>query len=163
MADQLPSSRRESVETAGRLCQRFGLPRSTGQIYGLLYLAPRPLSLDDIAELLSISKASVSTGTRQLLGWHAVKQVWVPGDRRDHYEAIGDLNDLLRTAYEKFFRPKLDRSVTKLDHLLLCLEHDRRDGSVTGEDYAFSKERLTHLRSMQNRLQKLLPLAEKFL
>ena len=160
---KLPSSRREFVETAGRLCQRLGLPRSTGQIYGLLYLAPRPLTLDDIADLLTISKASASTGTRQLLGWQAVKQVWVPGDRRDHFEAIGDLGDLLRAGYEKFFRPKLERSANKLDHLLACLENDRKDGGLTREDYAFCKERLVHLRSLQTRVQKLLPLAEKFL
>ena len=163
MAEKLPSSRREFVETASRLCQRLGLPRSTGQIYGLLYLSPRPLTLDDIAELLSISKASASTGTRQLLAWHAVKQVWVPGDRRDHFEAIGDLRDLLRAGYEKFFRPKLERSASKLDHLLACLEADRKDGSLTREEHAFCKERLAHLQSLQTRVQKLLPLAEKFL
>jgi HTH-type transcriptional regulator, glycine betaine synthesis regulator len=158
-----PSSRREFVETAGRLCQRLGLPRSTGQIYGLLYLSSRPLTLDDIAELLSISKASASTGTRQLVGWQALKQVWVPGDRRDHFEAVGDLGELIRVAYDKFFRPKFDRSVGKLEHLLAALETDRKDGALTKEDYAFCKERLVQLRTLQNRLQKLLPLAEKFL
>ena len=115
MAENLPSCRREFVETSGRLCQRLGLPRSTGQIYGLLYLSPLPLSLDAIAMLLSLSKASASTGTRQLVAWQALRQVWVPGDRRDHFEAIGDLRELLRTGYEKFFRPKLERSVKPCD------------------------------------------------
>ena len=87
----------------------------------------------------------------------------MPGDRRDHFEAIGDLRDLLRAGYEKFFRPKLERSVAKLDHLLACLEADRKDGGLTKEDHAFCKERLAHLRSLQVRVQKLLPLAEKFL
>lgn len=162
MAESLQSCRREFVETAGRLCQRLGLPRSTGQIYGLLYLSARPLSLDDISELLSLSKASASTGTRQLLAWQALKQVWVPGDRRDHFEAIGDLRELLRTGYEKFFRPKLERSVTKMDQLLASLEADRRSGVLSKEEHAFCKARLTHMATMQGRVTKLLPLAEKF-
>ena len=162
MAENLPSCRREFVETAGRLCQRLGLPRSTGQIYGLLYLSALPLSLDDISELLSLSKASASTGTRQLLTWQALKQVWVPGDRRDHFEAIGDLRELLRTGYENFFRPKLERSVTKMDQLLANLEADRKSGALSKEDHAFCKARLEHMATLQSRVTKLLPIAEKF-
>ena len=162
MAERLPSCHREFVETAGRLCQRLGLPRSTGQIYGLLYLSPKPLSLDDISVLLSLSKASASTGTRQLLAWQALKQVWVPGDRRDHFEAIGDLRELLRTGYEKFFRPKLERSMTKMDQLLVNLEADRKSGVLSKEDHTFCKARLAHMASIQDRVAKLLPIAEKF-
>ena len=162
MAESLQSCRREFVETAGRLCQRLGLPRSTGQIYGLLYLSSRPLSLDDISELLSVSKASASTGTRQLLAWQALKQVWIPGDRRDHFEAIGDLRELLRTGYEKFFRPKLERSVTKMDQLLANLEADRKSGALSKEDHAFCKARLAQMATLQSRVTKLLPIAEKF-
>ena len=29
------------------------------------------------------------------MAWQALKQVWVPGDRRDHFEAIGDLREVL--------------------------------------------------------------------
>jgi DNA-binding transcriptional regulator GbsR (MarR family) len=161
--DQLPKSRREFIETTGRLCQMLGLPRSTGQIYGLLYLSPTPLSLDDIAELLSISKASASTGTRQLLSWQAVKEVWVPGDRRDHFEAIGDLRELLRAGYRNFFQPKLEKSGRKLDVLLAALDADRKDGAITKEEHAFCRERLNSLGKLQDRIQKMLPLAEKFL
>ena len=81
--------------------------------------------------LLSLSMASASTGTRQLVAWQALRQVWVPGDRRDHFEAIGDLRELLRTGYEKFFRPKLERSVAKMDQLLANLEADRRSGALS--------------------------------
>lgn len=161
--DKLPNSRREFIETTGRLCQMLGLPRSTGQIYGLLYLSPRPLTLDDIADLLSISKASASTGTRQLLGWQAVKEVWVPGDRRDHFEALGDLRELLRAGYRNFFQPKFEKSQRKLDVLLAALDADRKEAAITREDYAFCRERLENLGRLQGRIDKMLPLAEKFL
>jgi DNA-binding transcriptional regulator GbsR (MarR family) len=141
----------------------LGLPRSTGQIYGLLYLSPKPLSLDDIATLLSISKASASTGTRQLATWQAVKEVWVPGDRRDHFEALGDLRELLRAGYRNFFQPKFEKSQRKLDVLLTTLEADHQAGLVTPADYAFSRERLNNLGKLQDKLENILPLAERFL
>src|ERR1051325_7726277 len=84
----------DMVEATGRLFQSFGLPRSTGQLYGLLYLSKKALSLDDLVELLSISKGSASTGTRHLASWGAIRQVWVPGDRRDFFEALDDFRTI---------------------------------------------------------------------
>jgi HTH-type transcriptional regulator, glycine betaine synthesis regulator len=154
---------REFVDVAGRTCQKLGIPLSTGQIYGLLYLSPRPLALEDIAEVLKISKASVSTGARHLLGWQAVKQVWVPGDRRDHYEALGDLRELVRTAYRQLFLSKLEKAGRKVDSILCALDADKRDGAVTKEEHAFCRERLQKLAELEHRVRRLLPVVEKLL
>jgi len=159
----LPPSRLEMVEVTGRLCQRLGLPRSTGQIFGLLYLSPQALSLDDIADALELSKASASTGTRQLLGWHAIRQVWKPGDRKDYYEVQADLAEIVRANYVGFFRPKLDASKRKLGSLLELLDADLESGHFTKSDHAVCKQRLESLSKLQSRIQKLLPLAEKLL
>jgi DNA-binding transcriptional regulator GbsR (MarR family) len=159
----LGRTRLEMIEAGGRLWQMLGLPRSTGQIYGLLYLSPRALSLDEIAGLLSISKASASTGTRQLASWHAVRQVWVPGERRDHFESVADLREVLRACYHGFFRPKLTKSQGKLAALLATLEAERKAGTVPREEYEFCRERLGSIGALQDRLLRVLPLAEKFL
>lgn len=63
----LCKTRLDMIEVSARVCQFLGIRRSTGQIYGLLYLSPEPLTLDEIAESLGISRGSVSTGTRLLL------------------------------------------------------------------------------------------------
>lgn len=163
MVPSLGRTRLEFIEVAGRVCQIVGLPRSVGQVYGLLYLSPRPLALDDIAEQLSISKASVSTGTRQLAAWQAIRQVWVPGDRRDHFEAAGDLRELLRSVYSGFFSQKYAKTGRKLEVLLATLDAERREGAVSRDDHDFCKERLAHLVRIQTRASKLLPLVEKLL
>ena len=151
------------VEVTARICQRLGLPRSSGQIFGLLYLSPSALSLDEIAEALGLSKASASTGARQLLGWHAIRQVWKPGDRKDYYEVQADLAELLRANYLGFFRPKLDASKRKVATLLELLDADLAAGDLTPEDHALCKQRLESLGKLQARIQRLLPLAEKLL
>lgn len=159
----LPKARIEFIEAGGRLCQLLGLPRSTGQIYGLLHLSPKPLTLDEIASLLSISKASASTGTRQLISLHAVRQVWVQGDRRDYFESVEDLRLVLRNVYNAFFLPKYEKSKGRLDALLDTLELDRKSGDITRDDYEFCLKRLEDIGAFQKKLSRILPLAEKFL
>jgi len=159
----LSPSRLEMVESTARLCQRLGLPRSSGQIFGLLYLSPHALSLDEIAEGLELSKASISTGTRQLLGWHAIKQVWKPGDRKDYYEVEADLAEILRANYIGLFRPKVDASKRKLTLLQDLLDADFKSGQIDAADHVVCKQRLEALTKMQSRIQRLLPLAEKLL
>lgn len=58
-----------------------------GQIYALLFLSEDPLSLDDIAEKLSVSKSNVSINIRMLEDYNLVRKVWVRGSRKDYYAA----------------------------------------------------------------------------
>lgn len=162
-ATTLSRTRLDFIEAAGRLLQMLGLPRSTGQIYGLLHLSPRPLTLDDIAHLLSISKASASTGTRQLVSWHAVRQVWVQGDRRDHFESVSDLRQVIKNVYDSFFLPKLAKSQGRLESILATLETEHQTGTIPPDEYEFCAQRLRHIAGLQGRVTKLLPLAEKML
>ena len=65
----------------------LGLPRSIGEIYGLLFISPDPLALDDLVERLGISKGSASQGLRALKTLGAVKEIEVEGSRRSGYVA----------------------------------------------------------------------------
>jgi len=151
------------IESGGRLCQLLGLPRSTGQIYGLLYLSLTPLSLDDIVDLLQISKASASNGTRQLASWNAIRQVWVQGDRRDHYEVIADFASLVQGAYREFLKPRLRSSDRRLTGMLSSLDQDLAQGDITEAEYKLITTRLKELGKVQKKIEKWLPLAEKLL
>ena len=71
-------TRHDMIEVGVRLSQILSVPKSTGQVYGLLYLTVGPLSLDDLVEQLGISKASASMATRQLASWGAIRRIWVP-------------------------------------------------------------------------------------
>jgi DNA-binding transcriptional regulator GbsR (MarR family) len=71
-----------------------------GQLYSVLLLSPKPLSLDELAERLDISKGSVSMNMQALERWGTVKEVWVRGDRRKYYEAETDLWKIISTVLE---------------------------------------------------------------
>ena len=76
----------EFVENMGVTWERLGSARTSGRIFGLLLVAERALSLDEIAEILHVSKASVSTNTRLAETKGLVRRIGHPGDRKAYYE-----------------------------------------------------------------------------
>ena len=46
----------------GEMGSRWGINRTVGQIYALLYVSSRPLNADDIADALAFSRSNVSMG-----------------------------------------------------------------------------------------------------
>ena len=89
---QLHTVHDSMLDGLGQLADYFGFSKVMGQLYGTLLLSPKPLSLDDMMDRLSISKASVSMNMRSLEHMGMVRQVWVRGGsgRRKYYEAETD-------------------------------------------------------------------------
>ncbi|MDB4951442.1 MAG: hypothetical protein JWM27_4091 [Gemmatimonadetes bacterium] len=78
------------VEQMGLVCEKEGMPRSAGRILGLLLAEEGPFSLDELAEQLQASKASISTNARMLEQHGMIRRVGALGDRRDFYQVEGD-------------------------------------------------------------------------
>jgi DNA-binding Lrp family transcriptional regulator len=81
----LSANEERFIESMGLFFERQGVPRIGGRILGLLMLADKPLALGEIAELLRVSPASVSTNIRQLQASGTVDPTSIPGDRRHYY------------------------------------------------------------------------------
>src|ERR1700716_4417034 len=69
----------------GEMGTRWGINRTVAQIHALLYLSPKALPAEEIAETLSVARSNVSTSIRELETWGIVRAVHVLGDRRGHY------------------------------------------------------------------------------
>jgi len=82
----LNADTRAFVEQMGLLTDGAGGARTLGRLLGLLLVAEEPLSLDDLAALLQVSKASISTNARLCRQVGLAHRVSKPGDRRDYYE-----------------------------------------------------------------------------
>ncbi len=74
------------IEDVGLLTEADGMPRIAGRVFALLLLAPEPLAMDQIADQLSVSRASVSTDTRQLELCVFLERVTRKGDRKVYYQ-----------------------------------------------------------------------------
>jgi biotin operon repressor len=78
------------LESIGGYFTQYGLVRIAGRLLGLMLVVDRPLTLDDMAEALGASRASVSTNIRMLESVGFVERVTVPRDRRDYYRCSSD-------------------------------------------------------------------------
>jgi DNA-binding transcriptional regulator GbsR (MarR family) len=78
------------VEQVGLASEADGFTRIAGRLFGYLLLSERARSLDELAETLGVSKASVSTDARRLHERGVLERVAKAGDRRDYYQIAPD-------------------------------------------------------------------------
>lgn len=105
----------EFIDTIGEGAERYGMTRVAGLLKGLMFVAREPLSLDDMAERLEVSKASVSTNIRLLERWKVVRRVFNRGDRKNYYELRGDLWEIETEIITTILKDELDWFTDSLD------------------------------------------------
>jgi DNA-binding transcriptional ArsR family regulator len=96
------------------LGQAMGLPKSYGEIYGLLFASTQPLGFNEIQSRLGLSKGSVSQGLRAL---REIGAVVVAGDfpgRREGYVAATELRPLAAALLRGTLEPQLARGSARL-------------------------------------------------
>lgn len=105
------------LDGLSQLADYFGFSKVMGQLYGTLLLSPGPLSLDDMMDRLSISKASVSMNMRTLEHMGMVRQVWVRGGsgRRKYYEAETDFWQIITNLFSGREMRDVERAINVLN------------------------------------------------
>ena len=111
----------------GEMGSRWGVNRSVGQIYALLFVSQRPLNADEIAEMLRFSRSNVSMGLKELQSWRLVRLVHQTGDRRDYFESPRDVWEIFRILVEEKRKREIDPTLTLLREALLEPAQDEQD------------------------------------
>ena len=119
MSSTLTPLVRSFVAHFGEMGSRWGINRTVGQIYALIYVSARPLNADEIAEQLEFSRGNVSMGLKELQAWRLVRLLHQPGDRREYFEAPGDAWEVFRTLAEERRRREIEPTLTMLRNALL--------------------------------------------
>src|ERR1700704_5202531 len=103
----------------GEMGSRWGINRTVGQIYALIFVAPAPLNADEIAEKLEFSRSNVSMGLKELQAWRLVNLRHLPGDRREYFDAPSDAWEIFRTLAEERRRREIEPTLSMLRNALL--------------------------------------------
>jgi DNA-binding transcriptional regulator GbsR (MarR family) len=103
------------IDRMGIVAEHDGMSPIAGRLFALLLASDEPRSLDELADQLGVSKASVSTDARRLLERGIAERVSRAGDRRDYYELAAD-----------FFARIIEARVTRWRRMQL-LANDVRD------------------------------------
>ncbi len=147
----------EMVELFVNLSKVLGQPKSIAEIYGVLFVSEQPLNMEDLMDRLLLSKGSASQGLKYLRALGAVKSVYVPGDRRDHYVAVAELRELLNRLLRDHVAPHLDSGLQRLDHIEGLVEE------LPSEDKDRFLRRINLLRSWAKNGKQFLPIVVKVL
>jgi DNA-binding transcriptional regulator GbsR (MarR family) len=119
LQDHLPPLSRQFVAHFGEMGSRWGINRTVGQIYALIFLSQRSLNADEIAETLEFSRSNVSMGLKELQSWRLVRLKHLPGDRREYFEAPSDVWEIFRVLAEERRRREVEPTLSMLRMALL--------------------------------------------
>lgn len=106
----------------GEMGTRWGVNRTVAQVHALLYVSPKPLNAEEIAQSLSIARSNVSYSLRELLNWGIIKPVHLLGDRREHYESLKDVWHMFQIVLDERKRREVDPTVIVLRECVQALE-----------------------------------------
>ncbi len=135
---KLTSLHREFILHFGEMGSRWGINRTVGQIYALLFLSEGPLNAEQITDALGVSRSNTSMGLKELQSWSLVRLRHIEGDRRDYFTTPDDLWEITRTLVAERRKREIDPTLTKLRELEMQGE--------TGDPYA--EARIAELREM---------------
>jgi DNA-binding transcriptional regulator GbsR (MarR family) len=140
----------ESIDFFVRLMGVLGMPRSVGEIYGLLYFSEKPLSMDQISSRLEISIGSASQGLRTLKSLKAIRSTYIAGDRRDHYLAETEFRRLFSSFIKDEIMPHLDSANDRISRMEESLTSNEKNND-------FYLVRLEKLKKLTKTGSRLLP------
>jgi len=142
----VPPLNRQFIAHFGEMGSKWGINRTVGQIYALIFLSERALNADEIAEQLQFSRSNVSMGLKELQAWRLVRLRHQPGDRREYFEAPSDVWEIFRVLAEERRRREIEPTLSMLRNALL-----EKPGS-DAERHA--QERMREMHELIDRLMK---------
>ena len=148
----------ECVAFFAEIVQLFGVPKSVGQIYGLLYASPEPLGFTAIRERLEISKGSASQGLQLLRALGAINEA----EQKEStncgvsYEPELSLRQLVTGILRERIAPSASARAERLKYL-------KNLAGQSPAHSAFYLERVSQLTSWSKRFTTVLPLLSNLL
>ena len=147
----------EAIELFINFLRLIGLPKSVGEIYGLLFVAPKPMAMDQIMERLEISLGAASQGLKLLRSFGAVRVVYERGDRRDHYVADLELSRFATAFIKDELQPRMDMAAERIKRMEEAL------ADLPPKQRRATEERIERLKHWLDKGRKILPWLIRFM
>ena len=141
----------ECVAIFTRAAVAFAMPASVGQIYGLLFATPDPLSLDDMTSLLGTSRGGTFQSMKWLREVGMIEGQYLPGSRKEHFRAVLNLRKLATSLLRMRVEPHVQNGS---DHLERLRSSIGREKSAESE---FQRARYDQMARWHRFLSTILP------
>ena len=151
MTKSITKIKQDFTEGLSQISRFWGFPKGMGAIFAVLYLAPTPLSLDEIVQETGLTKGAISTEIRALARMGLVHRSSKLGDRKDYYEAEPDFYAAIRSILKERQNSEFDRAVRSVQETLATMEANWEED----EEWNFIYERVQALQSFFDAIDSL--------
>jgi len=98
---------RPMIDAIAQTMDLYGSNYSFGQLYGIMLFEDRPMTLEEMKDIMNMSKSNMSYGVRSLISSKMVTKLDEKRERKDLYAAETDFFQ----AFKNFFTLKLQREI----------------------------------------------------
>lgn len=143
-------ARERVIESLEQSAEVYGLSRSAGRIYGVLYFAAEPLSIPELVEETGYAKSTVSTVTRTLTRIGLIhRRSSEGGGRRVRFSAEREIWFILQDVFQQYIQREIQTTLRTIKRAEAQLaDPDTRD-----------RERISELRATYEDLEEITRLA----
>jgi len=150
--DDSAVARERVIESMEQSAEVYGLSRSAGRIYGVLYFAADPLSIPELVEETGYAKSTVSNVTRTLSRIGLIhRRSSEGGGRRVRFEAEREVWFILQDVFQQYIQREIQ---TTLRTIRRAEEHMPAD--------AREQERVRNLRETYEDVEEIVQLASEY-
>jgi DNA-binding transcriptional regulator GbsR (MarR family) len=98
---------RPMIDAIAQTMDLYGANYSFGQLYGIMLFEDKPMTLEEMKNVMNMSKSNMSYGVRSLIASKMVTKLDEKRERKDLYAAETDFFQ----AFKNFFTMKLQREI----------------------------------------------------
>lgn len=110
------------IQVIAKNMSLYGVTPSIGRLYGVLYFAEDPMTLDEMRDALEMSKTSMSTGVRALSDMKMVEPAFKRGVRKDLYKSEEDWYKSFTTLFGSRWRHHTETNIEEAEETIDKLE-----------------------------------------
>ena len=151
MSHSLTRIKKDFTQGLSGISRFWGFPKGMGAIFAVLYLSPKPLSLDEIVQETGLTKGAISTEIRALARMGLVHRSSKLGDRKDYYEAESNFYAAIRSILKERQNSEFDRAIRSVRETLEAMEANW----VDDEEWNFVHERVQALQDFFDAIDSL--------
>ena len=153
MDDELQAAKENFIQGMSRIGSFWGFPKAMGAIYGVIYLSPDLVGLDELVEQAGVSKGAVSTNVRTLERLGMVHKKMKLGDRKDYYIAEADMWKIVRGVLKEREKTEFGLALDTVGESLQMVE--TATDPINPDLNVFYKERMEGMQSFFNSLDSM--------
>ena len=111
-----------AADAIGDIIEHWGFRKGLGRVWTVLFIAAEPQPAAAIGDRLSMSAGAVSMTLTELQRGGGVHRVWVPGERKEFFEAETDFWRMISKVFDERERLLAESVRARLERAAALLE-----------------------------------------